>query len=312
MEGGSKIYVAGHMGLVGSAIVRELRRRGCGNIVVRSHAELDLTDRVETERFFREEAPDYVFLAAARVGGIRENSNCPAEFIYENIMMQTNVIDLSFRYGVKRLLFPASSCVYPKICPQPIKEGYLMTGPPEPTNEPFTVAKLAGIKMCQAYNAQHGTNFIPAVAANVYGVNDRFDDSGHVIPSLIKRFHAAKARGEGSVCVWGSGTARREFLYADDLGEACVFLMNEYDRSEIINIGTGIDTSIAALSEVIRETVGFGGEIIYDRRMPDGMPARLLDSSRINAMGWKAKTGLKEGLGLTYRWYETELKEAAT
>lgn len=306
----ARIYVAGHTGLVGSALLRCLYAPGYEDITTKTHKELDLTDRVKTEAFFRGKRPEYVFIAAAKVGGIQANSKYPADFIYQNLMIQTNLIDLSYHYGVKKLLFLGSSCTYPKVCPQPIKEEYLLTGSIEPTNEPFGVAKIAGIKMCQAYNKQHGTHFIVTVPANAYGVNDHFDpDRGHVIPSLIRRFHEAKILGLDSVTIWGTGKPRREFLYVDDLAEACIFLMNHYDGNEIINIGTGENISIAALADLIKETVGFTGQINYDESKPDGIPNRLLDVGRITSLGWRPRVRLQEGLRLTYEFFKKSMKD---
>lgn len=309
MEQNAKIYVAGHTGLIGSAVVRKLRSLGYCNIVTRTHQEMDLTERKKVERFFEKENPEYVFLTAAKVGGIFANTTYPAEFIYINLSIQTNVIDLSYRYGVKKLLFFASSCIYPKMCQQPMKEEYFMTGPLEPTNEPFAVAKLAGWKMCQAYNRQYGTNFITIIPANVYGTNDRFEEEGHVAASLIKRFHEAKVKREESVTIWGTGKPKREFLYVDDLAEACIFLMDKYDESDAINVGTGSTTTITELAELIKVVTGFEGGITYDTSKPDGNPVRLLDTSRIRALGWKPKTLLAEGLGITYRWYKESLSK---
>lgn len=301
--------MAGHTGLIGSAVVRKLRSLGYCNIVTRTHQEMDLTERKKVERFFEKENPEYVFLTAAKVGGIFANTTYPAEFIYINLSIQTNVIDLSYRYGVKKLLFFASSCIYPKMCQQPMKEEYFMTGPLEPTNEPFAVAKLAGWKMCQAYNRQYGTNFITIIPANVYGTNDRFEEEGHVAASLIKRFHEAKVKREESVTIWGTGKPKREFLYVDDLAEACIFLMDKYDESDAINVGTGSTTTITELAELIKVVTGFEGGITYDTSKPDGNPVRLLDTSRIRALGWKPKTLLAEGLGITYRWYKESLSK---
>ncbi len=304
MEQNAKIYIAGHTGLIGSAMVRKLRSLGYSNIITKTHKEMDLTQREKVKEFFVKQTPQYVFLAAARVGGIFANSTYPAEFIYENLMIQTNVIDLSYRYRVKKLLFLASSCIYPKICEQPMKEGDLLTGPIEPTNEPFGVAKLAGLKMCQAYNKQYGTNFISVIPANVYGINDHFNEDGHVLASLIRRFHEAKVEGKKDVTIWGTGRPRREFFYVDDLAEALIFLIDEYNENEAINVGTGVDISIAELAGLIKETVGFEGNVNYDTTKPDGNPVRLLDIDRITALGWKSKTQLKEGLRITYEWYE--------
>jgi GDP-L-fucose synthase len=304
MKKNSSIYVAGHKGLVGSAIVKKLKLQGYKNIITRTHKELDLVDKKKAESFFAKEKPEFVFLAAAKVGGIYANNTYPAEFIYQNLMIQTNVIDLSYKYGVKKLLFLASSCIYPKTCKQPIKEEYLLTGPIELTNEAFAVAKLAGIKMCQAYNRQYGTNFISVIAANVYGVNDRFDENAHVISSLIKNFHEAKIKGQEAVTIWGSGRPKRDFLYVDDLADACLFLIRNYNSSEIINVGTGIETSIKELADLVRQITGFKGKTIYDAAKPDGNLRRFLDSSKIKALGWKPNVVLNKGLRLTYDWYK--------
>jgi len=304
MEQNAKIYIAGHSGLIGSAMVRKLSSCGYTHIITRTHTEMDLTERKKVKEFFERENPQYVFLAAAKVGGIFANNACPAEFIYENLMIQTNVIDLSYRHGVKKLLFFGSSCVFPKMCQQPMKEEYLMTGPLEPTNEPFGVAKLAGMKMCQAYDRQYGTNFISIIPANVYGINDHFSDEGHVVASLIKKFHEARVRREESVILWGTGKPKREFFYVDDLAEACIFLMNEYNEGGAINVGTGVGTTITKLAEMIKGITGFRGNIDYDTTKPDGNPVRLLDISKIAGLGWKPKTQLEEGLRITYEWYK--------
>jgi GDP-L-fucose synthase len=303
MDRNANIYVAGHTGLIGSAVVRKLKSLGYKNIITETHKEMDLTERTKVAEFFKKESPEYVFLAAARVGGIYANSTYPAEFIYENIMIQTNVIDLSYRCGVKKLLFLASSCIYPKMCGQPMKEEYLLTGPIEPTNESFGMAKLAGVKMCQAYNRQYGTNFISVIPANVYGVNDNFNEDGHVIASLIKKFHEAKIKENQVVTVWGTGKPKREFLYVDDLAEACIFLMDRYQENEPINVGTGVDTTVSELAELIKDVTGFNGFIHYDHTKPDGNPIRLLDIKRINAIGWFPKVPLEEGLRIVYDWY---------
>ena len=304
MDRNSRVYVAGHKGLVGSAVLRKLKSLGYKDIITRTHKEMDLTKGDKIAEFFEKEGPEYVFLAAAKVGGIYANSTFPAEFIYENLMIQTNVIDLSYRYGVKKLLFLGGSCIYPKICKQPIKEEYLLTGPIEPTNEPFGIAKLAGLKMCQAYNRQYGTCFISVIPANVYGINDHFDENGHVLASLIKKFHEAKVNGSKGVTLWGTGRPKREFFYVDDLAEALVFLMDQYDGSEPMNVGTGFDTSIAELADLIKRIVAFKGDTEYDPTKPDGNPVRLLDTSRMNALGWKPKISLEEGLRMTYEWYK--------
>lgn len=309
MKFNAKIYVAGHTGLIGSSILRRLKSFGYTNIITKSHKDIDLIDRNKVKDLFEKETPEFVFLAAARVGGIYANSKYPGEFIFENIMIQTNVIDSAYRYGVKKLLFLASSCIYPKICQQPMKEEYLMTGPIEPTNEPFAIAKLAGIKMCQAYNQQYGTKFISVIPANVYGINDHFHEEGHVVASLIKKFHEAKINGEQSVTIWGTGRPKRDFLYVDDLAEACIFLMNHYEGNELINIGTGIGISISELAELVKKIVGFNGDIHYDYTKPDGSPARLLDIERMKALGWSPKVHLEEGLRKTYQWYQASLQK---
>lgn len=306
MNRNSSIYIAGHTGLVGSAIWRRLNGSGCSNLAAATHAELDLTDRGMAEAFFRKVKPDYVFLAAARVGGIQANNAYPAEFIFQNLMIEANVIDLAYKHGVKKLMFLGSSCIYPKICPQPIKEEYLLTGPIEPTNEPYAVAKLAGLKMCESYDRQYGTNFISVVPANVYGINDNFEDGGHVVAATIKKFHEAVVKGSPAVTIWGTGKPRREFLYVDDLADACVFLMDTYDSKEFINVGIGVDTSIAELAEAVKRITGFKGEIVYDTSRADGMPQRLLDSTKMNGLGWRPKTALEKGLRMTYEWYKTK------
>lgn len=300
----AKIYVAGHRGLVGSAILRKLRAEGYSNIVTRTHQELDLTNQQAVYQFFEVERPEYVFLAAAKVGGILANSTYPADFIRENLLIQTNVIDAAYRYGVKKLLFLGSSCIYPKFAPQPIKEEYLLTGALEPTNEPYAVAKIAGIKMCQAYNKQYGTNFISVMPTNLYGPGDNFDlETSHVLPALIRKFHEAKVTGAPYVVVWGSGTPRREFLHVDDLADACVFLMNNYDSSEIINIGVGEDLTIAELAQLIKKIVGYKGEIVFDRTKPDGTPRKLLDVSKLFNLGWRPRIRLEDGIRSTYEWF---------
>lgn len=303
MEKESKIYVAGHRGLVGSAILHNLQEEGYNNIVIRTHRELDLCNQQEVRAFFEKERPEYVFLAAAKVGGILANSTYPADFIYNNIAIQIYAIHNAYLYGVKKLLFLGSSCIYPKFAPQPMKEEYLLTGILEPTNEPYAIAKISGIKMCQAYNRQYGTNFISVMPTNLYGPGDNFDlETSHVLSALIRKFHEAKLSGQ-PVTVWGTGTPRREFLYVNDLAEACVFLMNCYDGEDIINIGTGLDISIKELAGFISEVIGYRGEIIFDTGKPDGMQRKLLDVTRINSLGWKAKTDLREGIEKTYKWY---------
>jgi len=306
------IYVAGHRGLVGSAIVRNLEHEGYSNLLLRSSSELDLTKQADVAAFFQKERPEYVFLAAAKVGGILANSTYPADFIYTNLAIQTNVIHSAFKNKVKKLLFLGSSCIYPKLAPQPMKEEYLLTGLLEPTNESYAIAKIAGIKMCQSYNRQYGTNFISAMPTNLYGPNDNFDlNTSHVLPALIRKFHEAKTVGAKSVTVWGSGSPYREFLYVDDLADACVFLMRRYNvQSELdfglslINIGTGEDITIRELAEMIKGIIGFEGEIEWDKTKPDGTPRKLLNVSKISALGWKSKTGLEDGLRKTYEWYK--------
>lgn len=306
MEVSSKIYVAGHRGLVGSAISRQLRAEGYRNLVERTHAELDLTGQQATADFFQRERPDYVFLAAAKVGGIHANNTYPADFIYSNLMVETNIIHAAYRSGVKKLLFLGSSCIYPRLAPQPIKEEYLMTGALEPTNEPYAMAKLAGISMCNAFRRQYGCNFISVMPTNLYGPGDSFDlENAHVLPALIRKFHEAKIADKEAVTLWGTGTPRREFLFVDDLARACVFLMRKYDESGIVNIGTGVDHTITELAAKIAAVVGFTGDMVYDVTKPDGMPQKLLDISKINRLGWQAETSLEKGLRLTYEWFKT-------
>jgi GDP-L-fucose synthase len=304
MEPDAKIYVAGQQGLVGSAIWRRLQAAGFGNLVGRSSRELDLRDQAGVAAFFDRERPDYVFLAAAKVGGIRANNTFPAEFIYDNLMIEANLIHQAYRHKVKKLLFLGSSCIYPKFCPQPMKEAYLLDGKLEPTNEPYAVAKIAGIKMCQSYNRQYGTCFISVMPTNLYGPGDNFDllDS-HVIPALIRKFHRAKVTGAPEVPVWGTGAPRREFLYVDDLADACLFLMEHYHEGEIINIGVGQDLQIRELARLIAAVTGFAGRIVQDPSYPDGTPRKLLDVSKLTALGWQARTPLEEGLSKTYEWF---------
>jgi GDP-L-fucose synthase len=304
MELDSKIYVAGHRGLVGSAIHRKLKEKGYTNIIGRTRKELDLERQADAESFFQEEKPEYVFVAAAKVGGIWANNIFPAEFIYSNITVQTNVIHSAYHSGVKKLLFLGSSCIYPKHCPQPMKEEHLLTGPLEPTNEPYAVAKIAGIMTCQSYNRQYDTNYISVMPTNLYGPNDNFDlETSHALAALIRKFHEAKLKSDPSVTLWGTGSPKREFLHVDDLADACVFLMNHYDDSEIINIGYGEDISIAELALMIKDIVGYAGEIEYDADKPDGTPRKLLDSSKLSTLGWKPKLSLEEGIKKTYEWY---------
>lgn len=304
MEKTAKVFVAGHRGLVGSAISRQLRSNGYERLLERTHAELDLTCQQAVDAFFQMERPEYVFLAAAKVGGILANNSYPADFIYQNLMMETNVIQAAYRSGVKKLLFLGSSCIYPRLCPQPIREEYLMTGPLEPTNEPYAMAKLAGISLCNAYRRQYGCNFISVMPANLYGPGDNFDlDNSHVLPALLRKFHEAKVKNHDSVTIWGSGAPRREFLFVDDLAEACVFLMQQYNEAGIVNIGTGQDQTIAELAAMVADALRYKGELVYDRTKPDGTPQKLLDVCKISALGWQAKTDLRQGLAKTYAWF---------
>ncbi|MBI5458056.1 GDP-L-fucose synthase [Candidatus Kaiserbacteria bacterium] len=311
MEKNSKIYVAGHRGLVGSSIVRELERKRYTNIIVRTHDELDLLDPIAVRAFFETERPEYVFLAAARVGGIMANNTYPADFIRENLIVQTNVLHEAYKSGVKKLLFLGSSCIYPKLAPQPIKEEYLMTGPLEETNSAYAMAKIAGIEMCQAYHRQYGCNFISVMPTNLYGPNDNFSpERSHVLPALIRRFHEAKMSDAPTVTVWGTGAPKREFLHVDDLGSACVFLMETYDDPSIINIGTGEDVTIRELAELIAATVGYNGKIVWDKTKPDGTPQKKLDVSKIHALGWKHTIPLEQGLASTYVWFKNSFNSA--
>jgi GDP-L-fucose synthase len=311
MEPYSRIYIAGHRGLVGSAIHRDLLRHGYHNILTRTHEELDLCDEVAVDAFFAHEKPDYVFLAAARVGGILANNNYPADFIRDNLMIQTNVIESSRNAGVKRLLFLGSSCIYPKLCPQPIKEEYLLTAPLEPTNRPYAVAKIAGIEMCWSYNRQYGTRYLAAMPTNLYGPGDNFDlASSHVLPALIRKTAEAKASGASEVVVWGTGTPRRELLYSDDLAQACCFLMNlgeesfdsllVNDAAPLINIGTGEDVTIRELAETVARVLGYQGTLVFDSTKPDGTPRKLLDVERLHRLGWHHCTSLEQGIQRTY------------
>lgn len=310
MKKDSKIYVAGHRGLVGSAIYRKLVSEGYTNLVSRTSKELDLRNPIEVNKFFDEEQIEYVFLAAAKVGGIVANNEYPADFIRDNLMIQTNVIDASYRTNVKKLLFLGSTCIYPKMAPQPLKEEYLLTGQLEPTNEPYAIAKIAGIKMCESYNRQYGTKYISAMPTNLYGENDNFDlHSSHVLPALIRKFHEAKVNNSEYVEVWGTGTPKREFLYSDDLADACVFLMNNYEGNEIVNIGVGEDIPIKDLANLVKKVTGFEGKLKFDTSKPDGTPRKLVDVAKINALGWKATTSLEEGLQKAYNWFlENELE----
>lgn len=319
MEKQSKIYVAGHRGLVGSAIMRCLVAGGYTNVITRTHAEMDLVDQEAVKTFFEREQPEYVFLAAAKVGGIMANNTYPADFIYLNLMIQTNVIHSAKLAGVKRLLFLGSSCIYPRDCPQPIKEEYLLTGPLEPTNRPYAVAKIAGIEQCWSYNRQYGTKFLAVMPTNLYGPGDNYDlSNSHVIPALIRKFHEAKLRGDKEVTVWGTGKPRREFLYSEDMADACVYLLRLADgefevllgdnktvtgkyRPPLINLGIGADITIRELAETVRRVVGFDGDITFDSTRPDGTPRKLMDVSRLHALGWKATTSLEAGLAKAYQ-----------
>ncbi len=311
MDKDSKIFVAGHHGLVGSAIVRALAAEGYASILTRTHAELDLEDQGAVRAFFDAERPEYVFLAAAKVGGIHANSTYPADFIYKNLQIQNSLIHASYTHGVKKLCFLGSSCIYPKMAPQPMKEEYLLTGTLEPTNEPYAIAKIAGIIMCQAYARQYGVNFISVMPTNLYGPHDNFDlQSSHVLPALIRKFVDAHAKSLPSVVLWGSGTPRREFLYVDDMAEACLFLMNTYNDSSIVNIGTGDDATILDVAKLIAEKVGYTGELEFDASKPDGTPKKLLDVSKIAGLGWRAKVSLPAGLERTIDWYRKNNKNS--
>jgi GDP-L-fucose synthase len=300
----AKVYVAGHRGLVGSGIVRALGRRGHDSVVTATSRELDLREQAAVRAFYAREQPRYVFVAAARVGGILANDTYPAEFLYDNLMIEANLIHGAHEAGVEKLFFLGSTCIYPKLAPQPLREDYLLTGPLEPTNEWYAVAKIAGIKLCQAYRRQFGCHFIAAMPTNLYGPGDNFDlATSHVVPALIRKFHEAKLAGAPEVVVWGSGTPRREFCHVDDCAEACLHLMDIYDGAEIVNIGVGADVSIAELAALVGRVVGYGGAIVYDRSKPDGTPRKLVDVSRITALGWKPRVGLEEGVRGTYAWY---------
>ncbi|MFZ6664490.1 GDP-L-fucose synthase [Peijinzhouia sedimentorum] len=301
MEKSAKIYIAGHRGMVGSAIHRRLKTDGYSNFITRTSKELDLRNQQAVADFFAAEKPDYVILAAAKVGGIHANNTYRAEFLYDNLMIQNNVIHQSYVNGVKKLMFLGSSCIYPKLAPQPLREDYLLTGPLEYTNEPYAIAKIAGIKMCEAYRDQYGCNFISVMPTNLYGPNDNYDlQNSHVLPALIRKFHTAKIRGESQVQVWGSGNPKREFLHADDLADACVFLMENYHEAELVNIGTGEDISIRDLATLIGEVVGFEGKLVFDASKPDGTPRKLMDVGKLHKLGWKHKIELKEGISSVY------------
>ncbi|MFZ3018212.1 MAG: GDP-L-fucose synthase [Gallionella sp.] len=314
MKQDSKIYVAGHRGLVGSALMRQLQAKGYQNLVTRTHAELDLADQAAVRDFFAAEKPEYVLLAAAKVGGIHANNTYPAEFIQQNLAIQTNVIHESWRNNVERLLFLGSSCIYPRDCPQPIKEEYLLTGPLEPTNRPYALAKIAGIEMCWSYNRQYGTKYMAAMPTNLYGPGDNYDlNNSHVLPALIRKMHEAKQRGDKEVVVWGTGTPRREFLYSDDMAEACIYLLEQPeeklqplfgdDQPPLVNVGCGEDLTIRELAELVRDVVGFTGELVFDTSKPDGTMRKLMDVNKLKQLGWMATTSLRDGMVLAYDSY---------
>jgi GDP-L-fucose synthase len=311
MNKNSKIYIAGHRGMVGSAIFRKLTKEGYHHIICRNSSDLDLRDYTQVSQFFQEEKPEYVFLAAAKVGGIVANNTYRAEFLYENLQIQNNVIHSSFLAGVKKLMFLGSSCIYPKLAPQPLKEEYLLTGLLEPTNEPYAIAKIAGIKMCDAYRDQYGCNYISVMPTNLYGYNDNYHpENSHVLPALIRRFHEAKLENLPQVTIWGTGTPKREFLFADDLAEACYYLMQSYDESGLVNIGTGEDISIKDLAHLIGEVVGYTGQIQFDHGKPDGTPRKLMDVTKLHREGWRHTIQLKEGIGLAYRDFLSKQTES--
>lgn len=307
MEKNSKIYIAGHRGMVGSAIERNLRRHGYDNFITRSSAELDLRNQQAVNDFFGNERPEYVFLAAAKVGGINANNLYRADFIYENIIMESNVIHAAYKFKTKKLMFLGSSCIYPKMAPQPLKEEYLLTGPLEHTNEPYAIAKIAGIKMCESYNIQYGCDFISVMPTNLYGPNDNYDlSNSHVLPALIRKFHEAKANDLPEVSVWGTGSPRREFMHADDMADACVYLMNKYSGNEFVNIGVGEDISIKELAQLIARIVGYKGEIVFDSTKPDGTPRKLMDVSFLHSLGWKHKIELEQGIKSVYEDFRSQ------
>jgi GDP-L-fucose synthase len=304
MNKNARIYVAGHRGLVGGALLRRLQADGFSNLLVRSSRELDLRRQAEVDRFFADERPEYVFMAAAKVGGIHANDTFPADFIGDNLQIQTNVIDSAHRCGVRKLLFLGSSCIYPKDAPQPMPESCLLTGPLEPTNQWYAVAKIAGLKMCQAYRRQHGFNAISVMPTNLYGPGDNFNlETSHVLPALIRKFHEAKVRGDREAVVWGTGAPRREFLHADDFADACVFLMDRYESDDLVNVGWGEDVSIRELAEVVRSVVGFSGGLRFDATKPDGTPRKLLEVGKLSALGWRPRILLNDGIAASYRWF---------
>ncbi|MGW9231743.1 GDP-L-fucose synthase [Pseudorhizobium sp. NPDC055634] len=302
MDKNAKIYVAGHRGMVGSAIVRRLTDLGYANVVTRSHAELDLTNQQAVTDFLSTERPDYIFMAAAKVGGIQANNIYRAEFLYQNLMIEANIVHAAWQAGIKRMLFLGSSCIYPRDCPQPIREDYLLTGPLEQTNEPYAIAKIAGVKLCESYNRQYGTSYVSAMPTNLYGPNDNYDlANSHVLPALIRKAHEAKLRGDSTYTVWGSGRPMREFLHVDDMAHACLFLMEDETITDgLFNVGTGTDVTIRELAETVMDVVGFKGDIVFDASKPDGTPRKLLDVSRLKERGWTAKIGLREGIALAY------------
>ena len=304
MSKDTRIYIAGHRGMVGSAIVRNLQKKGYCNLLLRTRKELDLTNQGDVHEFLEKTKPDYIFLAAAKVGGIHANNTYRADFIYDNLIIEANILHAAWQTGVKRLLFLGSSCIYPRNCPQPIKEEYLLTGPLEQTNEPYAIAKIAGIKLCESYNRQYGTNYVSVMPTNLYGPNDTYDLlESHVLPALIRKAHEAKLCNEKSLTVWGTGTPRREFLYVDDMAEACVFLMEKGVEAGLFNVGTGCDVTIRQLAETVMGVVGFQGKLIFDSTLPDGTPRKLLDVTKMHDLGWKAHTPLQEGISMTYNDY---------
>lgn len=306
MEKHSRIYIAGHRGMVGSAILRKLQQAGHDQFILRTSRELDLRDQAAVAAFFEQEKPEYVFLAAAKVGGILANNTYRGEFLYDNLMIQNNIIHASWQQGVQKLMFLGSSCIYPKLAPQPLREDYLLTGPLEPTNEPYAIAKIAGIKLCDAYRAQYGCNFVSVMPTNLYGPNDNYDlNNSHVLPALIRKFHEAKQSGATSVTLWGTGKPRREFLHVDDLAEACVFLMHNYHEEGLVNIGTGEDIEIGELARMVSRIVGFEGEIVHDLSKPDGTPRKLMDVSKLHGLGWKHAIDLESGIKSVYEEYKS-------
>jgi len=306
MDKNSKIYIAGHLGMVGSSILRELQQLGYQNIIKRTQSELDLRDQAATDIFFQKEKPDYVFLAAAKVGGILANMNHQAQFLMENLQIQCNVLNSAYRHNVKKLLFLGSSCIYPKEAKQPISEDTLLTGPLEPTNEGYAIAKIAGLKLCEYYNSQCGANFVSLMPCNLYGYNDNFDlNHSHMLPALIRKFHEAKESKAPTVNVWGTGQVYRELLFVDDLARACIFVMNHYSEPDFLNVGYGKDFTITEIAKMVKDVIGFKGEIVYDTSKPDGMFRKIVDSSKLRALGWKPEVSLHEGIALTYKWYKS-------